>query len=159
MWKRQLICWAVWPDWTIFESSRQQICLQKKPKKIVDFWAILNISINVKTAAKILRQVVETFGQLFYLNVWSHCQPPKRHFNLLFVVCVKRPFWWETTTMATTLQSQTLAKIILLFCCCCFGFRCHNILKRRKATSVTSKKSPNVWKSCPKMISPEKLKI
>ena len=27
------------------------------------------------------------------------------------------------------------------------------------ATSGTSKKSPNVYKSCPKMISPEKLKI
>ena len=26
-------------------------------------------------------------------------------------------------------------------------------------TSVTSKKSPNVYKSCPEMISPEKLKI
>ena len=30
----------VWPDWAIFESSWQQICLQKSPKKIVDFWAI-----------------------------------------------------------------------------------------------------------------------
>ena len=28
-----------------------------------------------------------------------------------------------------------------------------------KPVSVTSKKSPNVYKSCPKMISPEKLKI
>ena len=33
--------WAVWPDWAIFESFWQQICLQKYPQKIVDFWAIL----------------------------------------------------------------------------------------------------------------------
>ena len=31
---------AVWPDWAIFDGSCQQICLQKMPKKIGDFWTI-----------------------------------------------------------------------------------------------------------------------
>ena len=30
-------------------------------------------SINVKTDEDIFRQLVEKFGQLFYLNIWSHC--------------------------------------------------------------------------------------
>ena len=37
-----------------FESFWQQICSQKWPKKIVDFWAILKRSINVKTAEDII---------------------------------------------------------------------------------------------------------
>ena len=35
----------------------------------------------------------------------------------------------------------------------------HNMLSRLPTRSVTSKKSPNVFKSCPKMISLEKLRI
>ena len=37
-----------------FESFWQQIRSQKWPKKIVDFWAILKRSINVKTAEDII---------------------------------------------------------------------------------------------------------
>ena len=32
---------SVWPDWAIFESSRQQIFIQKYPKYVVIFWAVL----------------------------------------------------------------------------------------------------------------------
>ena len=44
-----------------FESFWQQICSQKWPKKIVDFWAILKRSINVKT--------VENIWAAFYMGL------------------------------------------------------------------------------------------
>ena len=47
---------ALWPDWAIFDSFRWQIFLQKKPKSLVTFWAILeNINIEVKAAVSFFR--------------------------------------------------------------------------------------------------------
>ena len=41
-------------------------------KSIPKFGLFIKRSINVKTAVNIFRQLVETFGQLFYPNIWSH---------------------------------------------------------------------------------------
>ena len=37
-----------------------------------NFLVILKRSIFVKTAVDIIRQLLDTFGQLFYSNIWSH---------------------------------------------------------------------------------------
>ena len=38
---KHILLRPVWPDWAIFESSWQQNLLQKKPKWLATFWAIL----------------------------------------------------------------------------------------------------------------------
>ena len=69
----------------------------------------------------------------FYCNIWSHCQPSTFSIFLL-------PHGAKITFSRR--QLQLVKKQLLLV-----------------TNSVTSKKFPNVCKSCPKMISLEKLKI
>ena len=65
--------WPVWQNWTILESSWQQILLQKKPKYLETFWTILKTS---TFKCKLLWQFFVTlrknwFGQL-YLPTSGH---------------------------------------------------------------------------------------
>ena len=62
------------PDWASFESSWQQICLQKQPKNFVDFWAIMKSIILCKLLQHLFGQLFETFGIHFCSNIWSHWQ-------------------------------------------------------------------------------------
>ena len=101
--------WPVWQNWTILESSWQQILLQKKPKYLETFWTILKTS---TFKCKLLWQFFchpseKLVWATLFANIWSHCNCyfpyGNNSSNLLFAFashsytvggqCCKPMFW------------------------------------------------------------------
>ena len=62
----------MWPDWDIFESSRRSFFLQKYPKYLATFGAILKTSLL--SESYIVATFWKNWASLYYLNIWPHCR-------------------------------------------------------------------------------------
>ena len=123
---------SVWPDLEIFENSLCQCFFKISPNVWWLFRLYENITFLVKTALATIRKLLENFG-LLLISTPDH------------TVCNAQAFDQQLLHDPSSPSS----------CSKEWPLRCHSHIANDRSfaclTSVTRKKSPNVYKSCTKM--------